>query len=684
VNTLLLDDPAQKAPPERRRTSYIRRRPLLTVLWTVLGLIGILLLALVIFLMFADWNRLRGPIGRYASAATHRHVELDGDLKVHLLTWTPTVSIGGLKVGNPAWAGPGGTAEVRTMIVSLSLKSLLGGHVVLPLLEFDQPDLNLLRDRAGRTNWEISTGPKKPGADGFKLPPTEQFIIRRGHLNYVDQIRRMTLSGVIDSNEEAGGARAHAFSLIGRGALNRHPFELSLAGGPLLNVRLDRPYPFTGDVRAGDTHVTFSGHLARPFDMRRYGASLHMSGRDLADLYDLTGLTLPNTPPYDVRGDLSHQGQDYDFEHAAGRIGDSDIEGALKVRPSPDHRPQVTADLASRRLDMKDLVTLFGAPPVTGHAPASRPAAGGRRLLPDATLAIDRLRGMDASLRYRAATITSRLPLRQASLNLTLDHGVLTIDPVSFNFPQGRLWARVRLDGRGAVPVTDADVRLSNLDLQEFMAHGAAAAPPPLEGVLAARARLHGAGNSVHRAAAASSGAVTVVIPHGKIRSAFAELLGVNAGKGLSLLLAKSQRQSDIRCAVADFTVRNGVLQADRVVFDTSVVKVTGSGTIDLGTEAIRLGLKGDTKRFRISHVFLPLTIGGTLAAPTLGVNPAPAAAQVGAAVALGAVLTPLAAILPFVDPGLAKNADCAALMSEAGSTAAPISRAQLAASRRK
>jgi hypothetical protein len=49
----------------------------------------------------------------------------------------------------------------------------------------------------------------------------------------------------------------------------------------------------------------------------------------------------------------------------------------------------------------------------------------------------------------------------------------------------------------------------------------------------------------------------------------------------------------------------------------------------------------------------------------------------VGAAVALGAVLSPLAAILPFVDPGLAKNADCAGLMHEAQSDAAPVKPSQ-------
>ena len=87
----------------------------------------------------------------------------------------------------------------------------------------------------------------------------------------------------------------------------------------------------------------------------------------------------------------------------------------------------------------------------------------------------------------------------------------------------------------------------------------------------------------------------------------------------------------------------------------------------------MNLVLKGDTKKARLLHVFLPITIGGHLRSPTLGVQPAGVIAQGGAALALGALLTPLAAILPFVDPGLGKNADCSALMTEAKQTAAPV-----------
>jgi uncharacterized protein involved in outer membrane biogenesis len=232
------------------------------------------------------------------------------------------------------------------------------------------------------------------------------------------------------------------------------------------------------------------------------------------------------------------------------------------------------------------------------------------------------------------------------------------------------------LDARGAVPVTSADARLSHADLQEFLP-GQKGAPAPLEGPIAARIKLVGRGDSVHRAAASSNGDITFVIPGGKIRRAFAELLGVNAGKGLSLLLSKNNGETNVRCAVADFKVRDGVLQAQTVVFDTDVVRVDGSGDINLGPESLDLELKGSSKRFSFTHLFAPITVGGHLRSPALGVQPAPMVAQAGAAVALGAVLTPFAAILPFVDPGLAKNADCAALMTQAHTAPAAIAPSQ-------
>lgn len=46
--------------------------------------------------------------------------------------------------------------------------------------------------------------------------------------------------------------------------------------------------------------------------------------------------------------------------------------------------------------------------------------------------------------------------------------------------------------------------------------------------------------------------------------------------------------------------------------------------------------------------------------------------AQGGAAAILSGLLSPLAAILPFVEPGLAEDANCAALIAEGKARGAP------------
>jgi AsmA family protein len=61
-----------------------------------------------------------------------------------------------------------------------------------------------------------------------------------------------------------------------------------------------------------------------------------------------------------------------------------------------------------------------------------------------------------------------------------------------------------------------------------------------------------------------------------------------------------------------------------------------------------------------------PVLIRGTLKRPSVGIDARNSLVQAGEAVALGVALTPLASLLAFVDPGLAKDADCAALLAEA------------------
>lgn len=672
-------DAAPAAPAAREE----KRRPILTPWQVVGGVFGGLVLLLVLFLLLFDWDWLRGPIGRFASARAHREVRIDGHLRVHLLTWTPRIRVERLYVGQPDWAKAARAkpfATVESVTFDVKLMPLFAGRIESPLLEVRRPDLVLYQD-AKRANWEFSDPEKKTAGKPFKLPPIQQIVIADGKLDLESIPRKARLTATINTRERLnGGGGMDAFTLVGRGSINRNAFSLDVGGGPLINVRKDRPYPFRADVRAGATHITARGQVPKPFDLGHVTTAFTVTGDDLNDIHDLTGLALPNSPPYRVAGNLTRDGKLYDVKGLTGRVGASDIGGHVSVDTGLK-RPLLRAQLASRSLDFADLAAIFGAPGVSKAATGEQKAAvkkvtaGGGRLLPDATLKVDQIRAMDAEVTYKAAQVKASpsLPLRAVSLGVKLDDGLLKLNPITLTLPQGQLNGTAALNARGRTPVTDVDIRLSNVELQNYI-------PPvggsrPVDGVLAARARLHGSGDSVHKAAASSDGQVTALIPRGHIRKAFAELLGINAANGLFLLLNKDKHEADIRCAVADFRVTNGVMQAERITIDTSVAIVNGEGRINLADESLGLTFKGKPTKFRIGRFNVPIVIGGKLNAPSFGVRPQGAVVQAGAAAGLGFLFPPLA-IVPFL--GLpAKSADCGALAAEARTGDAPISAAQ-------
>ncbi len=647
--------------------------------WTA-GILGLLAVAVAILIAIWDWNWFRGPVARAASARLHREVTIDGNLRVHLFSWQPSATVDGVHIANPAWVNPPGTprknlADIGRIAIRIRLIPLLGGHLDMRLLEFDQPNLDLFRDARGRATWDFSDG-KKPDQP-TRLPPIRDFIVKNGQLKLTDAKHRLRFVGVLNAAEQLG-ARNHGFEMRGQGTLNAQPFTLQVTGGPLLNIDRAKPYPFDAYIRAGETVVTAQGAVPKPFDLGQFHMNATARGPDLADLYGITGIALPNTPPYSLRGRLSRDVHDWRLTAVTGRVGSSDLAGELSAKTGLA-RPFVQANLRTRNLDFPDLGALFGGSAKPGkvaspkQVQAAQVLQGEQRLLPDSTLQVDKIRSVDADVTYRAATIRhAPVNLSSGSARVKLNDGVLRADPLEFTLPQGRIAGQIQLDARRATPVTNMDLRLSGARLEHIVPFHLSGGTP-FDGALVGRVKLSGAGNSVHRAFAHANGEMMVAVPNGAIRQSLAELMGVDVVKGLGLLMSKNNQTTPIRCGVAHFQAVNGVFNADRIVFDTGPVLVTGSGAVNMDTERLDLKVQGHPKKFQVVRLKLPIVAQGTLLHPHMGVQPGAAITQGGMAVALGAFLSPIAAILPFIDPGLAKDANCAALIAEAGQHGAPI-----------
>jgi Uncharacterized protein involved in outer membrane biogenesis len=670
----------EKLSQARLHRPRLKRPSNRTLKWAA-GVLALVAIAVAILAAVWDWNWFRGPLARYASLRMHREVSIAGDLEVKAWSWQPRATVSGVRIADAAWNGEGnpdgrpmGTFEKIT--VQIRLIPLLWGDVDLRLLRFDRPNLRLVADAQGRRNWDFSDGRRQ--GEPLRLPPIRSFIINDGRLAYADARRDMRFDATVNASETLGQAN-RGFELIGQGTINRQPFRMEVTGGPLLNIDRNKPYPFAADIRAGQTFITATGNVPKPFDLGRFTMAAMARGPDLSDLYPLTGVALPNTPPYRLRGRLSRDGQIWRIDNLGGRVGDSDLAGDLKVETGRE-RPMFTADLRSNSLDFDDLGALFGGSPSTGLGETASPAQAAvarrlgaqQRLFPDSTLDMTRIRAMDADVRYRAAAIRDApIDLRSGSVRVKLDNGLLRADPLRLDLPRGRVAGHIALNARKAVPATELDLRLSNARIEELVpvTYGGG---HPLTGALAGRARLTGQGDSVHKAFATADGEVMMVAPGGEIREAFAELMGVNVVKGLGLLLKKDMDSVPLRCGVAHFRAADGVMTASNIVLDTEPVLITGQGKVDLGRERMAFRLQGENKKFRLVRVLAPVTAEGPIRAPKLGVEAGTAIGQGAVAAGLGALIAPVAALLPFVDPGLAKDANCGALLAEAGRKGAP------------
>ena len=651
-----------------------RRRPFNRVLATILGVIA---LAIVIFLILFRWNWLRGPLAHAISGRINRPVQITGNLDVHPWSWSPRATVNGLVIGNAPWAGPKPMATIPHLTVQVKILPLLQGKVILPLVEIDTPDVSLLRDVQGRANWNFHPGQKpKP----LKLPAINNLVIRNGALRFNDQKGHLDFAGKISSDEHVTGYGQGVFVLDGKGALNKARFLAHVTGGALVNVDPAHPYHFDASVEAGETKLRLVGQITHPFNFGEVSGILSASGPDLADLYYLSGLTLPNSPPFALSAGFGRNESVYALRRLAGHLGGSDLSGSLTVDDTSG-RPLLTGNLSSRVLRFADLTALFGGAPRKGTSTTLSPQQkivsakldAEHRIFPDTHLDVTRMRAMDAKVKYHAASVVAgALPVKGVTLDVAMKNGVLDVDPLDMSLPQGRITGTVHLDARGRIPVEAIDMRMTNANLGNFTP-SKNGAPPMMTGSLSGRAKLSSRGDSIRAAAGGADGAVTVVLTQGQIRRTLAEFLGIDASKGLLLLLTKNQSDTPIRCGVMDLRAQNGVLTADRIVLDTGVVLVNGSGDIDLRNETMNFTLNGKPKKFRLIRINAPITIKGGLTSPKIGVDVGKAAPQVVLGVAVGVLAAPVAAVIPFVAPGIAKNADCSGLLEQAATGPAPV-----------
>src|SRR5262249_47237405 len=138
---------------------------------------------------FIDWNVFKGAVERSASARFGRSVRIAGPLEVHVWARYPSVAVDGLTIGGPPWDNAHPIARIDRARVLIEPRALLGGHLVLALLELKRPVFYLHQEKSGRANWTFeNNAPSKQAAPApTKIPAMRSVQVAGGELTLIDE-----------------------------------------------------------------------------------------------------------------------------------------------------------------------------------------------------------------------------------------------------------------------------------------------------------------------------------------------------------------------------------------------------------------------------------------------------------------------------------------------------------------
>jgi hypothetical protein len=622
--------------------------------------IAFVLFLIVALIWFWNWDWFIPVIDSEASAAIGRKVTIQ-HLQVSLGRITQA-TVTGVAIANPegfSRTNPD-LATIDRIVFDADLMGYIRNRIWLfPVIEIDHPaaDVRELPDGSGNYRLHLANRSGNSGSP----PQIGRMVIKDGAASIVMPDRKTDFNLTIQTQAASAGDE---IVVNAHGTYSGQPVTGRFVGGALLSLRdPSNPYPVDLHIQNGATQVALTGTIRQPLTFGGADLKLSFSGQDMADLYPLTGLAIPATPPYSISGRLDYSKSQIRFENFDGRLGSSDLEGTIIEQPGAE-RPLVTANLTSRRVDLTDLGGFIGATPGKTTTPGQDEATKDKMaqanasptLLPDQPINLPKINIANVELHYTGEHIINRdVPLDNVVIALSLENGKIRLHPLSFAVGTGSISSNVDLNPIEGVLHTNAKIEFRQLPLARLMASTHAFAG---DGVVGGAAHLTGSGDSMAQILGHGNGGLQLFMNQGgDVSALLVDLAGLQVGDAVLSALGIPNK-TKIQCLVSDFTLTDGIVNTKALLIATSEANILGAGTVDLTNEKLALALRTQATHFSIFSLSTPININGTMKHPSVLPAAGPLAARAGSAIGLGILFPPLA-LLPTIRLGLGDKNAC-------------------------
>jgi uncharacterized protein involved in outer membrane biogenesis len=588
-----------------------------TILIAIAVLVGALVVTAVAVVMSIDFNQYKGLVASQVKAATGRDLVIGGNFKL-ALSLTPSVAVDNVSFAN----APGGSrptmASFKRLEVEMQLMPLLSSRQIkVDRLILDGADILLETDAKGQGNWTFqppgsagasTSAPGQPPSGGPALLPHVSLVqIQDSLVTYRDGRSGATHSFEVDKLEAKTEGDHVTFNLAA--LVNKVPLTVvGSVGAPNL-LASGAPYPLDVTMTSGGSSAAAKGQIAHLATMQGIAIDVSAKGKALSDLNTFAGATLPPLGPYSIAGRVSEVPGGYKIASLQLMLGDSALGGdaALAIGPK---RPQITANLAASRVDLKD----FGVKPGGGSSSGGGGGASDGRVIPATPLPLGSLTLVDADINFTAQQlIKAPVTMQNVKLVLSLADGRLQVKPFEAGVAGGVLRVGLTADGS-----RQPAAGFARPDRQPYPG-GQLAADSGGSSVLSGgnidmKLAVAGSGNTVRAVMAGLSGQLDAAMGPGNINNDFAKLMLADLFNLISI--GGSGNSSNLKCVLMGFDISRGVATSRQLVADTSGATIVGKGTIDLATESLDIHLVPYATAASLANLAIPMIVGGTMANP--------------------------------------------------------------------
>jgi hypothetical protein len=632
----------------------------------IFGVVALLIIGVIVavFVVLSsyDFNNLKPQITKACMEATGRELTMGGDIDLDI-GFTPALVVEDISFQNAPWGSRPVMGKLRRFEVRVALLPLISGNIEVRRLILVEPDILIETDRAGKSNLEFKP-PKKPKipepkegkvAEGkIELPALTLNDIRivKGRLTYKDGQSSSAYTVSIENLKSYATGPESPIKLDLKGACNGKTFEVASVLGALPALTdPDIPWPLNLTARVVDIILTVDGTIKDPLAQSGFKLNFNVKGKDLESVEQLTGKLLPITGPFEVSGSMTDpEPETYKISDFKVMLGENSLSGSVEINLAGDI-PKLAAVFSSKKLDLRSFLQ-EGANKAKGKIDKTKPKQGAKgeigkttpkrdKVFPDERLETDALKQINADIKIRISKMAlPRLALDDLSVEAILNNGLLEVKPLKAVVGGGALDGRFDLRPRGKEVALTTAIKIDQLDLglmlKEFDVSDI------LDGNIDANINLKSRGQSVATLMGRLDGDIIVVMDNGRIQNKHIDLLGGDLSSGLFRLLNPSKEKADftdINCFVSRFDIKGGLAESTVLVLDTDLMSVVGEGDIDLKTEKLNFSLKPLPKKgignlsLSLGELTEPFKLGGTLAKPTLVIDPTQTAIAIGKAV---------------------------------------------------